>query len=118
MDRLYATIQNIEHRVNRFYNQVTHAHEHEKLRLLADPPLFVTKKKDRYSLFYGTSGFYVRSEGQSAEHEKNFHKKGNKLVVDTDQGIQEMLVVFPKLTLGTIEDRLCSDLEKNYLPRR
>jgi hypothetical protein len=114
MNRLYAVMQKIEERVNGFYSQTALVHENQKLRSLAKPPLQVVKSQNDYELYYGSDGFYI----DDGDGEKTFHKKCDKLVADTDEGVQEMLEIFPKLTLGTIEDRLCAGLEKNHLPGR
>jgi hypothetical protein len=125
MKRLYNALRKVEDRVAEFYKLAIDLHENESLRSLGRKFTIV---HERYGsrLFYGPEGFYAGvskcvergdawCRGLYKYPEHTFRKKGGKLVVKSHKGTQEMLELFPTLTIGTLEDRLVERIENIHL---
>lgn len=126
MEKLYKMLDEVEERVDRFYGDAVALHNNGKLRSVAGTPIQILYPKYGSKLLYGPEGFYAivpqcvdpgsYCEDARFEYpEYNFYEKDNKLLVKTHDGLQEMLHLFPKLTLGTLEEKLIEGVQKTGL---
>ncbi len=128
MSQLTEVLEQVEQRVDAFYQQAIDLHNNEKLRSLVGTPIpiFATRYKEK--LMYGQKGFYATipkcieagdylSGGTYDYPDYAFKEKNGKLVVKSHEGRQEMLHLFPELTLTTLEERVIAGIQKTGLFR-
>ena len=128
MERLKELLKDVDQSVRVFYSNAIDLHNDRQLRSLAGNPIQIVDPSPFIdnSLHYGSKGFYVTmpeciergdmySGGEYKYHDYRFDHPDGVLVAKTHEGTQEMLHLFPDISLGTLEDKLVEGIQKSKL---
>ena len=111
--------------VDTFYQPLIRLHNDVSLRSLAEPAIHIMGQKRGYAqLYYGSDGFSAVvsncielgnawEDGTYDYPEYGFDVKDGKLIANTHVGRMELLRLFPKLMVKTLEGKLVQRIEKS-----
>lgn len=126
MSNLDEIIEKAERKVDAFYQRAVSLHNNMKIRSITSFGIPIVAGEFFPRLYYGSEGFYTITskciepgnawENGVYEHPSyTFQERDGRLYVDTHDGIEEMLPMFPSLNTNTLEQKFSEGIKSSTL---